>query len=60
MIFVTALKAGASQIILAHNHPSGEPKPSENDRQLKHVGKLLDIAVLDHLIISSNTFYSFR
>ena len=63
LIFVAALKAAASSIILAHNHPSGNLKPSLPDRnitkQLVELGELLDISVLDHLIISSEGYYSF-
>ncbi|WP_423147897.1 JAB domain-containing protein [Rubrolithibacter danxiaensis] len=63
IIFCSAIKAAASGIILVHNHPSGNLKPSEADRQLtrklKSGGELLDISVLDHLIISSEGYYSF-
>jgi DNA repair protein RadC len=62
VIFVIALKAGASGIILAHNHPSEKLDPSQQDliltRKLKEGGKLLDIEVLDHLIISKDSYYS--
>ncbi len=55
VIFQTALKANASSVILAHNHPSGNGKPSETDiqltRKLREAGKLLEISVLDHLIL---------
>ncbi len=63
VIFATALKGNASSIILAHNHPSGNLKPSEADRQLTNklsqAGKLLDISVLDHLIITAEEYLSF-
>ena len=63
VIFATALKGNASSIILAHNHPSGNLKPSEADRQLTNklsqAGKLLDISVLDHLIITAGEYFSF-
>lgn len=63
LIFSTALKACASSIILAHNHPSGNLKPSQADinltRKVKEGGCLLDIAVLDHVILSAEGFYSF-
>jgi DNA repair protein RadC len=53
----------ASGIILCHNHPSGNHKPSEADititRKLKEAGKLLEIKVLDHLIITLEGYYSF-
>ena len=62
MIFIAALNAAASNIILTHNHPSGSLKPSRADIELtKRIvegGKLLEIGVLDHLIISSEAFYS--
>ena len=63
IIFQTALLSNASGIILAHNHPSGNIFPSESDIQLtkkmKEAGKVLEIAVLDHLIITSESYYSF-
>ena len=63
VIFTTALKANATGIILAHNHPSGNLQPSEADKiltqKLKDGGKLLDIAVLDHLIVTSRNYCSF-
>jgi len=63
LLFTTALKLKASSIILAHNHPSGELKPSQQDikmtNNLIEGGKYLDIPVLDHLIISSHGYYSF-
>jgi DNA repair protein RadC len=63
MIFAAALKAVASSIVLIHNHPSGNLKPSQADINLTHkmqsAGELLDITVLDHLIISSEGYYSF-
>ncbi len=63
IIFSTALKGNASSIILAHNHPSGSLKPSHADLQLTsklvQAGKLLDIVVLDHLIITSEGYISF-
>lgn len=63
IIFSVALKCHASAIILAHNHPSGFSKPSEADKKLTkaiiEAGKLLDILVLDHIIITSKNYYSF-
>jgi DNA repair protein RadC len=62
VIFVIALKAGASGIILAHNHPSEKLDPSQQDliltRKLKEGGKLLDIELLDHLIVSKDGYSS--
>ncbi|MFZ5553542.1 MAG: JAB domain-containing protein [Bacteroidota bacterium] len=63
LIFAAALKFPSSHIMMAHNHPSGELRPSEPDisltRKVKEAGKLLDIELLDHLIISSTGYYSF-
>ncbi|HEY0054541.1 MAG TPA: JAB domain-containing protein [Pedobacter sp.] len=63
LIFVAALKAGASSIILAHNHPSGQLTPSQADRNLTKKltdgGKLLDISVFDHLILTAESYFSF-
>lgn len=63
IIFQVALKSNACSLILAHNHPSGNLQPSEADihltRKLKEAGTLLDLPVLDHLIVSSEGFYSF-
>lgn len=64
IIFKHALNHGATCIILGHNHPSGNPRPSKDDRQLTQkivsAGKLLDIAVIDHIIIGNERYYSFR
>lgn len=63
IVFRKALEAVASSIILSHNHPSGNLKPSQADidltRKLRRAGEHLDISVLDHLIISERGFYSF-
>lgn len=63
IIFATALKGNASGIILAHNHPSGNLKPSEADKQLTaklvHAATFLDILVLDHLILTAEEYLSF-
>lgn len=63
VIYSAALRACASGIILSHNHPSSELKPSDADikltRKLSEGGKLLGIEVLDHIIISAYGFYSF-
>lgn len=64
-IFATALKCGAVQLILSHNHPSGNLVPSPQDiaitQKMIEGGKLLDIRILDHLIISDSeiSYYSF-
>jgi len=63
IIFKKAMDLLASSIILVHNHPSGNLNPSKADisvtNRLKEGGKLLDISVLDHLIITETSFYSF-
>lgn len=62
-IFKIALDEGAVSIALAHNHPSGNNKPSEEDinltKKLTQAGKLLDINVIDHIIVTQNNYYSF-
>ena len=63
IIFKSALEHLASSMILVHNHPSGNLKPSEADKELTRrlvtSGKLLDIPVLDHLIVSELGYLSF-
>lgn len=63
-IFSLGLRLGASSMIVAHNHPSGDPNPSQKDliftQTLQNVGSVINIPVLDHIIISSNGYYSFR
>ena len=62
LIFSAALKANASSLILAHNHPSGNTAPSEADRALtkkvKKAGELLEISVLDHVIVTTEGYRS--
>ena len=63
LIFVAALKSNSCSMILSHNHPSGNLKPSRQDKELtskiKQAGELLDIKVLDHLIVTNEAYYSF-
>jgi DNA repair protein RadC len=63
LIFKDALDRRASGIVLCHNHPSGQLRPSEEDvrltRKLTEGGRLLDIAVHDHLIVAGTGYYSF-
>ncbi|WP_343522365.1 JAB domain-containing protein [Pedobacter sp.] len=63
VVYAVALKGNASSLILTHNHPSGSLKPSEADikltKRLVECGKLLEITVFDHIIISKDSFYSF-
>ncbi len=64
VIFKTALEHFSTQIIVAHNHPAGSLKPSKEDinitQKIKEAGKLLDIDLLDHLILTQNNYYSFK
>ncbi|MBQ5918913.1 MAG: DNA repair protein RadC [Lachnospiraceae bacterium] len=61
-VFVEAVNNRAVSIILVHNHPSGNPKPSKNDlvvtRQMKDAGELLGIKLIDHIIIGDNSYVS--
>jgi DNA repair protein RadC len=63
LVFIAALKANACNIILSHNHPSGNLKPSRADedltRKIKEAGIFLDIKVIDHIIVTSEGYYSF-
>ncbi len=63
-VFKEAVRVNAAAIIVAHNHPSGDPTPSPEDvsvtEQLVSAGKLLEIEVLDHLIIGERRFVSLR
>jgi DNA repair protein RadC len=63
IIFKEAIDQMASALILAHNHPSGNRNPSEQDvrltRKMKESGLLLDIPVLDHIIFAEDKYYSF-
>ena len=59
LIFQTALLANASCFIICHNHPSGNLQPSNNDRKIHEAGKLLNIILVDHIIVTSEGYYSF-
>ena len=63
-VFRRAVAMGAESIILIHNHPSGDPEPSERDIEaIKHLaaaGKVLDISVEDHVIVTDDKYRSFR
>ena len=63
MIFATALKVAAHSVLLAHNHPSGQRKPSTADinltKDIVEAGKFLDISVLDHIILTDVSHFSF-
>lgn len=62
-IFKSALEYNAASIILLHNHPSGNPEPSNEDiaitKKLVEAGKMMDIPVFDHIILAGNTYTSF-
>ena len=63
-IFKHALLNNAASVLCFHNHPSGDPEPSRDDRvitrNISSAGKLLGIELTDHIIIGEGTFYSFR
>lgn len=63
-LFGEALRVNAAGIILAHNHPSGQCRPSHRDitatRRLQDIGRALDIAIVDHLIFTPEAVYSMR
>ena len=63
MLFRIAIQLLASSMVLCHNHPSGNIKPSEADikltKQLREAGKFLEIPILDHIIITDSGFFSF-
>ena len=62
-VFESAIKHNVASIILAHNHPSGDVEPSQDDieitKRLVHAGKILDIRVVDHVIVTDKEFNSF-
>lgn len=62
-VYAPALLQHAAAIMVAHNHPSGDPAPSDEDREitkmLERSGKVLNIPLIDHLIIGDGTYYSF-
>jgi len=59
----SAIKHNAAALIFAHNHPSGDPAPSDNDKQITRdlvfAGNLMQMKVLDHIIIGDNCYFSF-
>jgi len=63
-VFEPAVRHLAAQIVLAHNHPSGDPEPSEDDlvitKKLVESGKILGIEIFDHIIIVKDDFFSFK
>ena len=63
LVFSVALKCNSSSMVLVHNHPSGNLKPSESDllltKKIIKASKVLDLQIIDHLIISKDNYYSF-
>ncbi len=63
-VFSEAIKNKAASVIFVHNHPSGDPEPSEDDleitKRLVEAGKILGIKVIDHIIITKDGFLSFK
>ncbi len=63
-VFEPAVRHLAAQVIIAHNHPAGDPEPSEDDlvttKQLTEAGKILDIEVVDHIIVTKSNYFSFK
>lgn len=63
-VFQPAIEFSAAAVIAAHNHPSGDPAPSERDkqvtRQLQRAGELLGIPLIDHVIIAGSSYFSFK
>ena len=63
-VFEPAIKNFASQIIISHNHPSGENKPSTEDiqttKRLVEAGKILGIEIIDHVIVTNDDYFSFQ
>ena len=63
-VFAEAIKNKAASVIFAHNHPSGDPEPSEDDllltKKLVESGKILGIEVADHIIVAKDGFFSFK
>ncbi|MBU2652575.1 MAG: DNA repair protein RadC [Bacteroidetes bacterium] len=63
-VFAPAIEHRAAAVLVAHNHPSGNPHPSAEDRaatrRLVAAGKLLGIPLIDHVVISEHRYFSFR
>ena len=63
-VFKPALACSAAAIVIAHNHPSGDPAPSREDREVTRVlseaGRLLDVPLHDHVIVGADAYFSFR
>ena len=63
-VFREAVRRSSASVIFVHNHPSGDPAPSEEDiaatKRLMQAGELLGVQVLDHIVIGDNVFVSFK
>ena len=63
-IFLAAFRCGAVQLVLIHNHPSGDPTPSAQDdevtKRVWECGKLLEISLTDHVVVGDRSYYSYR
>lgn len=63
-VYIQAFRSGAAYIMLLHNHPGGEPVPSENDllitERIARTGALTDIPLVDHIILGDNNYLSFK
>lgn len=63
-VFKFCIKANAAGVIVCHNHPSGDPEPSREDREttrrISEAGKILGIPLLDHVILGESRYFSFR
>ncbi|MDP6977868.1 MAG: DNA repair protein RadC [Myxococcota bacterium] len=63
-VFRPALRASAAAIVVVHNHPSGDPAPSTEDREvtrrLERAGRLIGVRVLDHVVVAERGYFSFR
>jgi DNA repair protein RadC len=63
-IFIEALKYRGTSVILLHNHPSGDPTPSNDDclftKRVAEAGKMIGISLLDHIIIGDNSYVSLK
>ncbi|UPT72707.1 MAG: hypothetical protein M0D55_12235 [Elusimicrobiota bacterium] len=63
-VFAPAIAHGAAAVVVVHNHPSGDPSPSAEDREatrrLQRAGELLGIPLADHVVVSETSFFSFR
>ena len=63
-VYNPVIRESAAAVIFVHNHPSGDPAPSQEDieitRRLKEVGEVMGIRVLDHVVIGHESYYSFN